>query len=303
MTKQEFIEFTSNQLKSGFNSTRGYNRGQLAGKLHQIYGKPFNSEIILDFFCDIGLFGFVRAEKASNDILYFDIRFIDVGGLKMTSYYEYAHDGVCFWNDIECVVAAAVQVRNCSGIIEYIFMSENGKFYNEKHQLIADNEEHLFDYLANVEYNFHPVISNRTYDFLVLAGWHNNRHLDTTSVYKAFKQRNIELSQLQLNVIAEFSGLYFGFNDTRREVNIFSVETLINYDPEFQNEIMQYDNVIAKNVIRFGKRMAGDIYLDANGILLDEWYYPLGRTTLECINHLMADVPENCVFQFTGEHF
>ena len=303
MTKQEFIKFTSKQLKSGFSSSKGYDPLQLDANLHQICDRHFNVEKILDFFCDMGFFYCVRSEKTTNDIIHIDIRFININGLKKSSYYEFADEAVCYWNDINSVVVAAVQISNCAGIIEYLFISESGMFYNEKHNLIAENQEQLFDYLAYAEYDFHPVISNRTFDFMTNAGWHQNRCVDTSVVYSAYKDMGIELSPAQLDVIAECSGLYFSFNDAIRNVDFFNCTELANYVSEYQKEIVQYGKVIAENVIRFGQRMAGNIYLDSKGILLDDWYYPLGRTTLECVNHLMADVPENCVFQYTGEHF
>lgn len=295
MTKQEFLDYASKQIKSGFKSKKGYDLEKLDRKLHQLYPEPFNSRKMLDYYQCIGHFGLWKAEKHSGDILYFDLRFLELSVLKNVVYIERPCESVSFWEDIGSVVASAGEIKNSAGTVEYIFISENGGFYNDRHCLIADSTDCFFDYIANVEYDYHPIISKRTYDFLTAAGWYDGRAEDVSSVYNAFLEKGIELTQKQLDFIAEFSGLSFDFNSVDVRIELYDLNSLIEEEPDFNKEISCIIiNKVYKNVIKVGDRgTIGEFYLEADGILLDEWYFPMGRTTLECINHLFNCIPES----------
>ncbi|MCH5195751.1 MAG: SUKH-3 domain-containing protein [Oscillospiraceae bacterium] len=293
MTKQDFLEFASKQIKYGFRSD--YNLDKLDKKLHQLYTDPFDSRKMLEYYRCIGLFELWRSEKHSGDVLYFDLRFLELSSLKNVIYIEQDCESVCFWKDIGSVVASAAAIENSAGTIEYIFISEKGVFYNNRHCLIADSIEEFFDYIANVEYDYHPIIGNRIYDFLTSAGWYEGRTVDVSLIYDAFLEKGIELTRKQLDFIAEFSGLHFYFDDDYVEVEFFDLKTLIEGYHDFNKEIQCIGNRLYKNAIKVGHRfMIGDVYLESEGILLNEGYSPMGRTTMECIKRLFDCVPERC---------
>lgn len=125
---------------------------------------PMNK--IIDFFLTIGGLTFKRSEKKSHDVLTFDLHWIRT---------------VEFWSDIGCVVNGTGSVRNCSGKIEHLFISENGHFYNQYHKLIAEDIAGFAEYVTTVEYDFHTEIKQRTYDMLRFFGWYEGRHIDTTA--------------------------------------------------------------------------------------------------------------------------
>ncbi|MCH5208636.1 MAG: SUKH-3 domain-containing protein [Oscillospiraceae bacterium] len=293
ITKQDFLEFASKEIKYGFRSE--YNLDKLDKKLHQLYPQPFDSRKMLEYYQSIGFFELWRTEKYSVDVLYFDLRFLELSSLKNVIYIEQPCESVSFWKDIGSVVASAAAIENSAGTIEYIFISEKGEFYNDQHRLIADSLEKFFDYIANVEYDYHPIIGKRIYDFLTAAGWYKGRTDDVSSVYKAFHEKGIELTQIQLDFIAEFNGLHFYFDDDYVEVEFFDLKTLIEGYHDFNKEIQCIGNRLYKNAIKVGHRfMIGDVYLESEGILLNEGYSPMGRTTMECIKRLFDCVPERC---------
>lgn len=295
MTKQEFLEFASKQIKSGFKSKKEYDIEKLDKRLHQLYSEPFNSRKMLDYYQCIGHFGLWKAEKNSGDILFFDLRFLELSFLKNEIYIERPCESISYWEDVGSVVASAAEIKNSAGTIEYIFISENGEFYNDHRCLIADSTESFFDYIANVEYDYHPIISKRTYEFLNAAGWHEGRMKDVSSVYNAFLEKGIKLTQKQLDFIAEFSGLSFDFNNVDVGIELYDLKALIEEESDFNKEISCIIiNKVYKNVIKVGDRgMIGEFYLESEGLLLNEWYFPLGRTTLECINHLFDCIPKS----------
>lgn len=292
MTKQEFLEFASKQVKCGFRTE--YDFDILDKKLHQLYPEPFDSRKMLEYYQSIGLFELWRIEELSGDMLYFDLRFLDLSYLKNDIYIEQDCESVCFWEDIGSVVASAAAIENSAGTIEYIFISEKGRFYNDQHRLIADSLEEFFDYIANVEYDYHPIIGKRIYDFLAAAGWYKGRTTDVSSVYDAFLEKGIELTQKQLDFIAEFNGLHFDFNDSYVEIEFYDLKTLIENDPFYNKETWCVGNRRYKNAIRVGERgMIGEFYLESGGLLLNGGFFPMGRTTMECINHLFDCIPKS----------
>ena len=78
---------------------------------------------MLDYYQCIGHFGLWKAEKNSGDILYFDLRFLELSVLKNVVYIERPCESVSFWEDIGSVVASAGEIKNSAGTVEYIFIS------------------------------------------------------------------------------------------------------------------------------------------------------------------------------------
>lgn len=302
MTNEEFIKFASMQLNFRDSSSYGTSRDVKDRKLRGLCPISFNSSIILDFLGDTELKSFYRAEKLSGDILFFDMRFIDLAGLSNSLYFDSPIDGVSYWSDIGSVAACCTGIHSCSGVIEYIFITEDGRFYNDKHCLIANSREELFDYYASVEYNYHRPMHTRTHEFLSAAGWPRKNTVDISELYKTFCNNGIILTEKQLDVISEFSGFQFSFANSSEKIksmsNVFeieflSVERLIKEDPQYDKEIHR-PGYVNKNVIRVGEQFCDmNFYLDSEGILLDDRCYPMGHTLMECIDHLFDYVPAN----------
>ena len=237
----------------------------------------------MECFLIIGNISFERVEKHSNDELRFDL-------------------GWCypveFWSDIGCVVNGIGIVDNCAGRIERFHISEQGKFYNQDHKLIAENIEDFAEYITTVEYDYHPKTTQRTYDMLRFFGWYEGRHIDTTAFEQELNRRGIELSKEQLDFFGEFSGLYFNFDSDCWY--FYSLEQILE-----QNKII--DHVLEKRnsrkhpTVLCGKTMGGPLAVDGNGIIQFFYAYPQGRTTMECINNLCEGVSEDCKWIAPGQ--
>lgn len=74
-----------------------------------------------------------------------------------------------------------------------------------------------------------------------------------------------------------------------------SVERLIAEDPQYDEVIRRPScGYVNRNVIRVGELYFDmNFYLDSEGILLDDRYYPMGHTIMECVDHLFDYVPAN----------
>lgn len=270
MTRFEFLKYVSNQAGSFHDS---YTEDKLNGWIREAYDGVINTEKIVGFFSGIGHLHFYRTETKSGDKLEIDLRWLNC---------------IEIWEDIGCAVNSIGFILNCSGRIEQLYISENGRFYNQNHKLIAENEEKFFDYLTSVEYDFHPEIKQRTYDMLRFFGWYEGRHIDTTAFEQELNRRGIELSKEQLDFFGEFSGLYFSFDS-----DCWCFYTL--------DEILAKDEYFAKKstpckykVVLCGDTMGGPLAVDGEGIIQFFYAIPQGRTTMECINHLCEGVPKDC---------
>lgn len=304
MTTEEFFEFASKQISfKDYTATAGASREKLDRILHELYPAPFDSSIILDFVYDMDCKAFYRAEKSSGDILIFNMGFMDLTYLaKSLQYFDNPIAGVSYWSNIGRVAVCCTEINNCSGVIEYIFITEDGRFYNDNHRLIANSREELFDYYANVEYNYHRPIHARTHKFLSAAGYPRKNAVDVSELYKTFCGNGIILTEKQLDFIREFSGFQLSFTNSPKKIksmsNVFeieflSVERLIKEDPQYDKEIHR-PGYVNRNVIRVGEQFCDmNFYLDSEGILLDNRYYPMGHTLMECIDHLFDYVPAN----------
>ncbi len=312
MTTEEFFEFASKQICfKDYTATAGLSREKLDRILHELCPIPFDSSIILDFLYDMDCKSFYRAEKSSEDILIFNMRFMNLTDLaKSLQYFDNPIDGVSYWSDIGSVAACCTEINNCSGVIEYIFITEDGRFYNDKHCLIANSREELFDYYASVEYNYHRPMHARTYEFLSAAGCPRKNAVDVSELFKTFCGNGITLTEKQLDFIREFSGFQFSFTNSSKKIksmsNVFeieflSVERLISEDPQYDKEIHR-PGYVGKNVIRVGEQFCDlYFYLDSEGIILDNRCYPMGHTLMECIDHLFDYVPANAWLEATKD--
>lgn len=307
MTTEEFFEFAANQL--GFNdysSINKLNREEEEKALRRLCGScavPFKADIMLDFLCDVDCKSFYRAEKTSGDVLRFDMGIKDLSyRAEHLEYFEVPPNGASYWSDIGSIAVCCTEISSCAGTIEYIFITEDGRFYNDKHRLIANSREELFDYFAAVEYDYRRPTHKRTLEFLSAAGWKRKAPVDVSELYKAFSANGIILTEKQLDVIREFSGFRISFTNSHDKIksmsNVFqidflSVERLIAEDPQYDKEIHR-PGYVNKNVIRVGE-LYWDMYfyLDSEGILLDDRCYPMGHTIMECIDHLFDYVPAN----------
>ncbi|MCM1167189.1 MAG: hypothetical protein NC299_15980 [Lachnospiraceae bacterium] len=312
MTTKEFFDFASKQLYfKDCTATAGSSREKLDRILHELCPVPFNSSIILDFLCDIDCRSFYRAEKSSGDILLFNMGLLDLTYLaKSLLYFDNPIDGVSYWSDIGSVAACCAEIKNCSGVIEYIFITEDGRFYNDKHCLKANFWEELFDYFASVEYNYRRPIHTRTYEYLSAAGWPRKNAVDLSDLYKTFCDNGIILTEKQLDFIREFSGFRLSFTNSSEKIksvssvfriDFLSVERLISEDPQYDKEIHR-PGYVNRNVIRVGELFCDMyFYLNSEVILLDDRYYPMGHTVMECIDHLFDYVPANTWLESTKD--
>lgn len=276
MTKQEFIDFASKQVISTFTSSTKFTETEMDSIVRTYYKDPFDSIKMLDFLCDFDSFFLKRFEKVSGDLLTFHFGYIPSIHFKDPNPL-----GAFYWQDIKMVTVICITIENCAGTIEHIYISEDGRFYNDEHNLIAETQDELFDYIAFVEYDFHPVINERTYFLLKKSGWYQGRRVDIDNELEKLALQNIELTEAQKAFLREFGGLSFKFNDSNYNIQIWSIERIVKND-----EILFED----ENVITVGIKMSDTFGLDLNGILYESGY-PLGRTMLESINHLLNKVP------------
>ncbi len=272
MTKQEFIDKISS-FESVSRHTE-YSVEEIEKNIRETYHYPFDVNKIVKFFLIVGGTSFKRREKASGDVLTIDLRWV----------YP-----VEFWSDINCVVNGTGWVLNCAGRIEKLFISEHGKFYNQEHKPIAEDMDGFTEYITTVEYDYHPEITQRTYDMLRFFGWYEGRHIDTTEFEQELNRRGIKLSEKQRDFFAEFSGLRFSFDCD--EWYFDSLEVILTkeqYYAEPSNAVNEYKTIYC------GGTMGGPLAVNPNGIINFFWGFPQGRTTMECINHLCESVSENC---------
>ncbi len=229
----------------------------------------FNSERVIEFFADFGRLIFHREETVSGDELMFDFRPM--------------WNATSIWQDIMGIVCLIGFVDNCGGRIGEFYLSEDGKFYNQEHKLLAENTEGFLDYITAVEYDYHHEISERTYKMLRHFGWYEGRHIDTTEFEARLAQRRITLSESQRNFFAEFSGLDFTFSGD--VWGFFSVNAP-DGAYKFMATAHRDGKIVGHNVIQCGQTMGSPLYINSDGIISCFGAVAEGRTTMECIHHL-----------------
>lgn len=275
MTRQEFLKYVEERTEPPYFEKKPYCRENFADYHNDSRCENGSSQKIIHFFEDMVLTSFDRTEEKSGDIL--------------TVHMFYYH-GVNYWQDIGCMVSCCGWIDNCSAYkIEEFYISEQGKFYNQNHKLIADNEEDFFDYITTVEYDFHPEIPQRTYHILRHFGWYESRHIDTTEFEQKMEKRGIEFTKAQLDFLSEFSGLTFELPDYVYWTFYSLDEIAENYVPIPLNS----RKVLVENAFVCGNDGDGSIFLTSDGLLALGVNTLLGRTAMECINHLCNDSNEN----------
>ena len=230
-----------------------------------------NINAVIDFAKWIDNAVFKRPEINSDDVLEFVV--------------GPCIDSAEFWADINKTVFYNGYVAGLAGIITTIFISSDGKFFNHKHELIAENEEDFFDFLLTVEYDFHPTIKESVYNVLREAGWYEGRCVDITALCNELSRRNIVLSNEQLDFIKEFSGITV--NPDSERCWFLSPEEILN-NIKSENEISGDERKHSECLIRAVDTMDFPYYIDSKGIL-NARGIPIGRTTMECINHLVKN--------------
>ena len=273
MTILEFLKYVSKQSGSSHDS---YIAGEINNWIREAYDGVINTEKIVSFFSGIGRLYFHRTETKSGDKLEIDLRWLNC---------------IENWEDIGCAVNSIGFISNCSGRIEQFYISEYGKFYNQNHKLIAEDEGDFFDYITSVEYDFHPEIKQRTYNMLRFFGWYEGRHIDTTAFEQEMNRRGIKLSKEQLDFFAEFSGLYFTFDSICWYFD--SLEKILT-KREYYAEQSSNNGKNPYKIIYCGGTEGGPLAVDPSGIINFFWGFPRGRTTMECINSLCEGVSEDC---------
>lgn len=276
MTRQEFLNYASGQPFFDIYH-KLYSESELTHTVSQHYKSGSSPQKIIDYFMSIGDVEFERIEKGSKDVLRIALL--------------YSAGSNYYWDDIACAVQYIGAISNCAGTIEVLYISEQGKFYNQNHKLIAENENDFFDFLVTIEYDFHPEISNRTYHILRHFGWYESRHIDTFEFEQKMKKRGIEFTKEQLDVLSEFSNLYFLLPGVVWNFSSLSDISEL-YTPMPVNPGKQ-SKVVTEHAFACGFEDGGVLYLTVDGLIATSQNNPLGRTTMECINHLCNYSNEN----------
>ncbi len=262
--------------KIGF---KPYDISELKSKIPEKYRDKSHPEKVFNFLETVGELEFERAESGSGDVLRF--------------YLDYAY--LSYWDDIKCLVHYIGYVENCADRIIGFCMSENGRFYTSKHDLIAETEEEFFDYLTTIEFDFHPEIKQRTYDMLRYFGWYEGRHVDTTGFEREMRRRGIELTQKQLDFLAEFSGLHFNFDEEYLCWWFFTLDEILQERTPrlrtgYWETVTHNGEIIATKVLNCGDQVdvPVPISIDSEGrLIMGDILY--GRNAIESINHLAND--------------
>lgn len=268
MTRQDFLKSAQKYLQS-FKSRDDNVESVIREKCNE---NDADITAIIEFSKWIDNVALKRPENKSDDVLEFVV--------------GPCVDSAEFWTDINKTVFYNGYIAGLAGIIKTLYISSDGKFYDHKHELIAENEEEFFDFLLLVEYDFHPVIKESVYTVLREAGWYEGRCVDVTAFSN--EQRNIVLSNAQLDFIREFSGITV--NPDYERCRFLSVDEILEsmpiYNSEFKTDIDTHNH--GEYPVKVVNTMDFPCYIDPNGILKARGI-PLGRTTMECINHLVKN--------------
>ncbi len=285
MTKREFISYASEQL--GFKNSSYESASELDTYIKNKLGIK-TTDFVINFLYSGGLNGylfFYKREKKSGDIL----------NIRIDSITNYT-----FWrDDIQQYVSEVAVISNCAGLIEEFFISEDGRFWDKSNELKAKNEEEFFDYLVSVEYDFHPVINQRTYDILRHFGWHEERHIDITEFDAEMRKRGLTLSNQQLDFFSEFSGLEINFTPSDYDFRFFSLDDVLNIgESTYIDRIYDGSFLLSELLIEIGLWEEGSIYLSSDGKICGIQFIPLGRTPLEGINNMVNHVPKDYQYYY-----
>lgn len=281
MTKQEFLSYASGQPRFKNECPPDpLTADAVTHHLQKIIGR--NSGSAVDFLYSGGFKGvlyFHRREKMSGDILHINI------------YYRWK----THWReDIGQFVSEVTTIHNCTGLIEEFYISEDGRFWNDNNELKAENEEDFFEFLANVEYDFHPVINPRTYDVLRHFGWCESRHIDVTEFEKAMNSYGIILTEQQLAFFGEFSGLNMWFDPSDHDFYFYTLDEVLETRNLYHINSLRDGSILpGETLIQVGISEDAEIFLSSDGRIFNINDMPKGRNTIESINTLINQIPEN----------
>lgn len=195
-----------------------------------------------------------------------------------------------FWSDINKTVFYTGYIAGLAGIIKTMYVSSDGKFYDHNHELIAGNEEDFFDYLLSVEFDFHPVIKECVYDALRKAGWYEGRCVDIAELNDKLKEFNIFLSKAQLDFLKEFSGITVKDDSNGYKCRFLSAKRILRDISSYYNDNERRPRRDDYSLCAISSDAADfSYYLEPNGIITF-CGIPQGRTTMECINHVIKNL-------------
>lgn len=285
MTRKEFLEYAVKQQNFNNRELAQYSIEKIQKKLGN------NSDFIFNFLFRDGFNGDLSIEQLEENGL--DWLHIVISCRSHETFY---------WEDIGQFVAAVVgiAVYNCPA--EKIYLSQDGRFWDENHQLKFETEEELFDYLTTVEYDQNSIISEKTYEMLRHFGWHKNRCADTTELEKELKSHEIFLSQIQLDAIRKFGGLVFKFSRQHDYQEFYSpnylIEKLRKDDLLFTRDVYNWNQtrLLGRNVLEFGTNDIQILSISESGQIFVDGLSPFCRNTLEYIHHVCQNLGDNVVW-------
>ena len=89
-----------------------------------------------------------------------------------------------------------------------IFITESGKFYLDRRNKIADNEEEFWDYVFSPNEKLELIIDFKIYDILRKAGWYEGRKIDSHDYMEWLKKiGHTEILQKAVDFYEEFGEL------------------------------------------------------------------------------------------------
>ena len=282
MTKNEFLEKI--KTHSTLIHARPVDIDELDDCIKR-YTDIDDSEIILQFSRKYENIYFSRIENESNDKL--TILICPSAAPCDLKHYS-----------VNKEVIRVAYVKNASGIIQHIFMSQQGHFYSQDGLLIADGEDDLLQYLLTVEFDYHAAISELTYKLLKEAGWYEGRRKKIDNAIAYYEQSGTPLSASQIAFLEEFGDIK-GV-DSRGDLFVTHIDPkcyfshaknkIISYhkrhtldSPEYMspiNLVAFRENVDMLRVGYIGNLMI-PLWLSSDGRLFADQGVQLGRTIME----------------------
>lgn len=282
MTRKEFLEYAVKQQNFNNRELAQYSIEKIREKLGN------NSDFIFNFLFRDGFNGDLSIERLEKNGL--DWLHIVISSRSHETFY---------WEDIGQIVAAVVGIAVYNCLAEKIYLSQDGRFWDENHQLKFEKEEELFDYLTTIEYDQNSIISEKTYEMLRHFGWYKNRCVDTTELEKELKSHEIFLSQIQLDAIKGFGGLVFKFSRQHDYQEFYSpdylIEKLRKDDLLFTRDAYNWNQtrLLGRNVLEFGTNDMQILSISESGQIFVDGLSPFCRNTLEYIHHVCQNLDDN----------
>lgn len=251
------------------------------------YTNISDEEKIVTFAEKYGIIVFSRKERKSNDEIV----------IQISPFAEprFLNDWKGNCKNIICIAL----IRNSSDRIETIYMNENGYFYNQDMNFIAESEDNFFNYLLTVEFDYHAYISQETILTLQKAGWFEERQIDIMELIYKFKNNNVFLSEFQINFIKQFGGLKgsdkYGHtfetyveaeNMKYKKCQMPQKNDLISYAPL---NIIGYKEKIDFLLVGAFDDEITKLWLSSDGRMFSDQGTQLGRTIMEAWQTILSD--------------